>query len=487
MPWFVIPNTPDTAHGDIAEPDAGDFNALGVRSTGVISGCAVTAQGSPNLTVAVASGVVVVDGVISAITAGNVVIQAGDSEPRFDLVLAAKTSGTLSVLRGTASTNPRFPSFDPSLFAILASVYVRASTTSILSTDIVDKRIKMEATFQRRYADASADGTTAAIDLTNTFDNKTFRIISSGEHRWMSSILKRTSDSAMEWATALTVRAADLAQPLLTLRARALDLANQRMLRFVAADGTTEIAYVNGLGQLFAENFRFGNGTPEGSVTANRGTLYIDRNVPANASLWLKTTDASNTGWVSFRQFAANESALPTGSVLPYLGTVAPSGFVLANGNAYASTGGTYDALFAIIGQNYGTPGAGLFNVPDFRGRLLAMQGGVLNLAMYSFAGDTDAQVALTVDNMPSHNHDVVDPGHSHPKPFSAPYWIFKDPGDATGFHPSTDEPLTTPHMWYVKNFDDSAQTGVSIGNKGGGQAFSILPPVAALNYIIKL
>lgn len=482
---FTIPNTPDTAHGDIAEPDAGDFNALGVRSTGVLSGCAVTAQGSPNLSVAVASGVVVVDGVVSSVTAGNVVVQPGDSSPRFDLILAAKTSGALSALRGTASTNPRFPAFDAALYVVLASVYVRASTTSILSTDITDKRIMMEATFQRRYADGTADGTTAAIDLTNTFDGKTFKVISSGEHRWMSNILKRTADSAMEWATSLTIKAADLTLPLVTLRARALDTAAQRMLKFVAADGTTEIAYVNGSGQLYAENFRFGNGTPEGTVTANKGTLYVDRDVPVNAALWLKTTDASNTGWVSFRQFVSNESALPTGTVLPYLGPTAPVGYVLANGNAYATTGGTYDALYNMIGTNYGSPGAGLFNVPDFRGRLLTMVGGTLNLAMYDLSGIADAQVTLSIDNMPSHDHDIADPGHAHPKP--GPFWFFKEPSDPTGYHPSTSEPLTTPHMWYVKGFDDSQVTGIDVLARGSGTAFSVLPPVAAVQYIIKL
>jgi hypothetical protein len=67
---------------------------------------------------------------------------------------------------------------------------------------------------------------------------------------------------------------------------------------------------------------------------------------------------------------AATPAALPSGVMMPYGGTAAPTGWLLCNGAAVSRT--TYAALFAAIGIAYG-PGDGVntFNVPDARDRVL--------------------------------------------------------------------------------------------------------------------
>ncbi len=119
-------------------------------ATGVLDGCAVTAQGSPDTTVAVAAGHVQVYGAQATVAAGNV---SGFTAPsaglrRIDLVVTDKT-GAKSRLAGTAvapadSTHagPVWPSaFDPTTYAVLAEVTVDAADSTVVAGCIIDKRV----------------------------------------------------------------------------------------------------------------------------------------------------------------------------------------------------------------------------------------------------------------------------------------------------------------------------------------------------------
>jgi hypothetical protein len=139
---YTIPNYADAGFADQAEPDAGDFRIIsdGSGTTGVVSGCAVTAQGSPDMTVAVAAGVVAVDGVRVAVAAGNVTITAADgTNPRFDLI-TVDSSGTKAAVAGTAAANAVYPTI-PASVVVIATVYVPASDTAINTNQITDKRV----------------------------------------------------------------------------------------------------------------------------------------------------------------------------------------------------------------------------------------------------------------------------------------------------------------------------------------------------------
>ena len=61
---------------------------------------------------------------------------------------------------------------------------------------------------------------------------------------------------------------------------------------------------------------------------------------------------------------------VPTGVILPYGASSAPTGFLICNGNAENRS--TYSALFAVIGTSFGAGnGSSTFNLPDCRGKFL--------------------------------------------------------------------------------------------------------------------
>ena len=139
---FTIPNQADAGTSSQSEVDAVDFGILvaAYNGTGVVTGGAVTAQGTPDMTVAVAAGTVLINGLHYTISAGNGTITTADSSnPRFDLI-TINTSGAIVVTAGTAASNPVFPAI-PADDAVLAAVHVPAGDTAIATAQITDKRV----------------------------------------------------------------------------------------------------------------------------------------------------------------------------------------------------------------------------------------------------------------------------------------------------------------------------------------------------------
>lgn len=159
---FSIPNEASATFEDQAEPDSVDFDILvaGHAQSGVVSGCAVTAQASPDMTVAVAAGTVSVGGTYASVTSGNVTIgTANATNPRFDLV-TVNSSGTKAVTAGTAAANAVFPAI-PANSVVLAAVYVPANDTAINSTQIIDKRVVVTPPKLSNLSDVNTTGLSA--------------------------------------------------------------------------------------------------------------------------------------------------------------------------------------------------------------------------------------------------------------------------------------------------------------------------------------
>lgn len=161
---YKIPNYSDATYSEQAEPDSVDFDILaaGHAIYGVKTGCAVSAQGTPDMTVAVAVGTVYIGGRPVAVTAGNVTITTADgSNPRIDLI-TVDTAGTKAAVAGTPSSNPVCPAIPASKTA-LAAVYVPSGVTAITSGMITDKRIfcrQLDRRFNVLDYGAVGDGTT---------------------------------------------------------------------------------------------------------------------------------------------------------------------------------------------------------------------------------------------------------------------------------------------------------------------------------------
>lgn len=113
----------------------------------------------------------------------------------------------------------------------------------------------------------------------------------------------------------------------------------------------------------------------------------------------------NGTGW---------QSAPPIGSLLPYLGSTAPIGYLMANGATPSRTGVTA-ALFAVIGTTYGVgDNSTTFTLPDLQGRVPvgfnALQ------SEFDLLGEIGGSrtVALTQNQLAQHSHTITDGLHNH-------------------------------------------------------------------------
>ena len=97
----------------------------------------------------------------------------------------------------------------------------------------------------------------------------------------------------------------------------------------------------------------------------------------------------------------------PIGSIIPYGGTTAPSGWLICNGMAVSRT--TYADLFDAIGTTFGSgDGSTTFNIPDLRNR--AVMGAGTNGALGESQNDTTAKNGLSgaTSSAGGHSHSVL-------------------------------------------------------------------------------
>ncbi|QZY29598.1 phage tail protein [Nocardioides coralli] len=87
--------------------------------------------------------------------------------------------------------------------------------------------------------------------------------------------------------------------------------------------------------------------------------------------------------------------------------TFAPRGWALCHGQLLPIT--QHTALFSLLGTLYGGDGRTTFALPDLRGRTVVGSGQGPGLANHrqGAAGGAEA-VALTIDQLPAHRHEVT-------------------------------------------------------------------------------
>ena len=103
---------------------------------------------------------------------------------------------------------------------------------------------------------------------------------------------------------------------------------------------------------------------------------------------------------------AIGNGLVPTGTVLDFAGTAAPTGFLGCDGAAVSRT--TYAALFTAISTTWGVGnGTTTFNVPNFQRRVAVGSGGSGTATLANTVGSTGGAEThtLTEAEMPAHTH----------------------------------------------------------------------------------
>ena len=232
----------------------------------------------------------------------------------------------------------------------------------------------------------------------------------------------------------------------------------------------------------FTDNIRM-LGQSEARFYNGGNTNYIGLQAPsaiaANIVYDLPTADGSagdvlktdGAGTLSFTEVGA---AIPAGSVMPYAGSTAPSGWLLSYGQAVSRT--TYSALFTAISTTYGTgDGSTTFNVPDLRGRLVAGQddmGGVSANRLTGLSGGVNGDTLGASGGAETHTLTTAElAAHTHGDGSFAV--AGGSGGGSSGF---------------LKTGGVSGSTAVtgSSGSAGSGTAHNNVQPTFILNYIIR-
>lgn len=169
---FTIPDKGEGANDIQSILFQQDIEILAAGISGVdcvLSGCACTAQGSPDMTVAVAKGAVLSAGALFAVTGANVTIGTADAtNPRIDAIVIT-SAGAKAVRAGTAAVAPRPPDRTAN-DVVLAYVFVPANDTTISTNQIFSKRVMREQgpiIIYKQTTARTVNNSAAAIELLN--------------------------------------------------------------------------------------------------------------------------------------------------------------------------------------------------------------------------------------------------------------------------------------------------------------------------------
>jgi len=194
------------------------------------------------------------------------------------------------------------------------------------------------------------------------------------------------------------------------------------------------------------------------------------------------------------------EYLVPVGTVVSKFTTNSPGdAWVQVDGQALLKS--EYPALYAELGSAFGET-ATHFNLPDLSDAYLVGEG-----ALAATATGGANSITLTTGQLPSHNHGVTDPGHTHTFTGTPHGHTITDPGHthssdqaggvsdaATGSDEATAESGTTGSATTGITVDNataggsnsSEATGITVGNTGNGESIDNRPQSIAVYYFMK-
>lgn len=186
------------------------------------------------------------------------------------------------------------------------------------------------------------------------------------------------------------------------------------------------------------------------------------------------------------RWYAGTAAVLAAGSAMPaaaqdyYLGEIlkvpynfCPRGTLEANGQLVSIAQNS--ALYSLYGTTYGGDGVTTFGMPSMASRysMHAGTGPGLTTRTLGELGGTESNT-MTLTTMPKHEHIALMKATS-------------DAGNSTS--PVGNNLATTPANKYVSGMAPAAQLmergSIVVGNTGGNQPYSIMPPFTTIRYCV--
>jgi microcystin-dependent protein len=135
-------------------------------------------------------------------------------------------------------------------------------------------------------------------------------------------------------------------------------------------------------------------------------------------------------------------------------------------------------ALFALLGTNYGGNGVQTFGLPDLRSRVAVSTGTGPGLSNYVIGQKTGTEtVTLNVTQLPAHNHL-----------WQATTTDGNQPGAAGGYFATNQRPGAVGYVnTYAAPGGAQIPLGTPVVNTGGNQPHPNIQPYLCLNYSIAL
>lgn len=306
----------------------------------IITNFSPRAQDTPNMTVYLGAGYILIDATIVNVAAQSTgTITAPITNPRYDLVYVDRLTGAVGVVTGTEALSPTDPTL-PAGKTPIARVRLATTTTSINNTLIDDLRDlgslgKRTLAFLGVGTGISSNGTNLNVDPSGV----------------SASTTPTLTDVFLGYAASLY-----------------------------------KMTYANMLKVI---------------------NLLTEDTTPDSANDFLIEYDAS-AGDV--KKVHPAKFSVPTGTLLDFAGTAAPTGFLGCDGSAVSRT--TYSSLFAVIGTTWGIgDGSTTFNLPDFRRRTAVGSGGTGTATLGNSVGNTGGEEthALTAGENGPHAHGVLE------------------------------------------------------------------------------
>ena len=126
-----------------------------------------------------------------------------------------------------------------------------------------------------------------------------------------------------------------------------------------------------------------------------------------------------------------------------------------------------YYFLYQLIGNIYGG-NSRTFNLPNPAGQVIGIIGSGVGLTTRAYGASVGEEThVLTIPEMPTHNHNITDPGHNH----------------TYTNQPNTASPAVSLTTMDVASNSSASQntgnktTGITINNTGGSQAHNNMQP----------